>query len=83
MCFFFKLGLFDSNIAIPKFHTGEGNASLLQCSCLENPMGRGAWQAAVPGVAGVGHDCTTRLPPQSFTDLVFSILGPYVSHMSL
>ena len=56
MCFFFKLGLFDSNIAIPKFHTGEGNATLLQCSCLENPMGRGAWQAAVPGVAGVGHN---------------------------
>ena len=25
---------------------GEGNGNPLQYSCLENPMGRGAWQAA-------------------------------------
>ena len=30
---------------------GEGNGNLLQYSCLENPMDRGAWQAAVHGVA--------------------------------
>ena len=30
---------------------GEGNSSPLQCSCLENPMDRGAWQATVHGVA--------------------------------
>ena len=29
----------------------EGNGNPLQCSCLENPMGRGAWWAAVHGVA--------------------------------
>ena len=29
----------------------EGNGNPLQYSCLENPMGRGAWWAAVPGVA--------------------------------
>ena len=29
---------------------GEGNGSPLQNSCLENPMGRGAWWAAVHGV---------------------------------
>ena len=29
----------------------EGNGSPLQYSCLENPMDRGAWQAAVHGVA--------------------------------
>ena len=28
---------------------GEGNGSSLQYSCLENPMDRGAWQAAVQG----------------------------------
>ena len=28
----------------------------LQYSCLENPMDGGAWQAAVHGVARVGHD---------------------------
>ena len=30
---------------------GGGNGSTLQCSCLENPVDRGAWQAAVHGVA--------------------------------
>ena len=32
--------------------TGEGGGTPLQCSCLENPMGGGAWWAAVHGVAG-------------------------------
>ena len=30
---------------------GEGNGKLLQYSCLENPMDRGAWQAIVHVVA--------------------------------
>ena len=30
---------------------GEGNGHPLQDSCLENSMGRGAWQATVHGVA--------------------------------
>ena len=30
---------------------GEGNGNPLQYSCLENPMGRGAWQAIVYGAA--------------------------------
>ena len=30
---------------------GAGNGYPLQYSCLENPMGRGAWQATVQGVA--------------------------------
>ena len=38
----FKLALLTS---------GEGNGTPLQYSCLENPMDRGAWQAAVHGVA--------------------------------
>ena len=28
-------------------YSGEGNGNPLQYSCLENPMGRGAWQATV------------------------------------
>ena len=32
-------------------YIGEGNGNLLQCSCLENPRDRGAWWAAVYGVA--------------------------------
>ena len=31
-------------------YPGEGNGSPLQYSCLENPMDRGAWWAAVHGV---------------------------------
>ena len=30
---------------------GEGNDNPLQYSCLENPMGRGAWWATVHGLA--------------------------------
>jgi len=30
---------------------GERNGNLLQYSCLENPMDRGAWWATVHGVA--------------------------------
>ena len=30
---------------------GGERGNPLQCSCLENPMDRGAWRAAVPGVA--------------------------------
>ena len=35
----------------PKLTNGEGNGTPLQYSCLENPMDRGAWWAAVHGVA--------------------------------
>ena len=34
---------------------GEGNGYLLQYSCLENSMDRGAWRATVHGVA-VRHE---------------------------
>ena len=30
---------------------GEGNGNTLQCSCLGNPMDRGAWRAIVYGLA--------------------------------
>ena len=39
---------------------GEGNGNPLQCSCLENPMDRGAWQATVHGVAKVRQDLVTK-----------------------
>ena len=42
---------------------GEGNGNPLQYSCLENPMDRGAWWATAHGVARVGHDLATKLPP--------------------
>ena len=49
-------------------HIGEGNGNLLQYYCLENPMDRGAWQAAVYGVA----KSRTRL--SDFTPLHFTSL---------
>ena len=42
---------------------GEGNGTPLQYSCLENPMDRGAWWAAVHGVA----KSRTRLGDFTFT----------------
>ena len=40
------LGLIPGSGIVP----GEGNGYPLQYSCLENPMDRGVWQAAVHGV---------------------------------
>ena len=34
---------------------GEGNGNPFQCSCLGNPMDRGAWQAMFMGSQRVGH----------------------------
>ena len=42
---------------------GEGNGTLLQSSCLENPMDGGAWEAAVHGVT----KSQTRLSDFTFT----------------
>ena len=42
---------------------GEGNGTSLQYSCLEDPMDRGAWLAAVHGVTESG----TRLSDFTFT----------------
>ena len=51
---------------------GEGNGYPLQCSCLENPMDRGAWQATVHGVARVGHNLVTQPPPPIIVTSCFS-----------
>ena len=39
------------NLALSMSIIGEGDGTALQYSCLENPMDRGAWWAAVRGVA--------------------------------
>ena len=41
-------GYLQENVYI---YIGEGNGNPLQYSCLENPRDRGAWWAAVYGVA--------------------------------
>ena len=40
-----------TNFVKPLVDPWEGNGNPLHCSCMENPMDRGAWQAAVHGVA--------------------------------
>ena len=47
----------------PMVPNGEGSGTSLQYSCLENPMGGGAWWAAVYGVA----KSQTRLSDFTFT----------------
>ena len=42
---------------------GVGNGNLPQYSCLENLMDRGAGWATVHGVARVGYDLVTEVPP--------------------
>ena len=39
---------------------GGGHGSLLQCSCLESPLDRGAWHVTVHGPQRVRHDLMTR-----------------------
>ena len=48
------------------FFFGEGSGTLLQYSCLENPMDRGAWWAAVHGVA----QSRTRLKQLSSSSMI-------------
>ena len=50
-------------ICTASIRNGEGNGTPLQYSCLENPMDRGAWWAAVHGVA----KSRTRLSDFTFT----------------
>ena len=39
------------NINNLRYADGEGNGNSLQYSCLENPRDRGAWWAAIYGIA--------------------------------
>jgi len=57
---------------------GEGNGNPLQCSCLENPRDRGAWWAAVYGVAQSRtrlRDWTTRV---MLNNLVFGLFHEHL-----
>ena len=62
--FFLKHALIkQDNLTTTSSKYGEGNGTRLQYSCLENPMDRGAWKAAVHGVA----EGWTRLSDFTFT----------------
>ena len=46
--YFFCINIYALYIYIYMLPPGEGNGSPLQCSCLENPMDRGAWRGYSP-----------------------------------
>ena len=58
---------------------GEDNGTPLQYSCLENPMDRGAWQAAVHGVA----KNQTRLSDFPFTFHIHALEKEMATHSSV
>ena len=58
---------------------GEGNGTPLQYSCLENPMDRGAWWAAVHGVA----KRRTRLSDFTFTFHSHALEKEMATHSSV
>ena len=58
---------------------GEGNGTPLQCSCLENPMDRGAWWASVHGIA----ESWTRLSDFTFAFHFPSLEKEMATHSSV
>ena len=60
------------------FHP-KGNGTPLQYSCLENPMDRGAWWAAVHGVA----KSRTRLSDITFTFYFHALEKEMATHSSV
>ena len=58
---------------------GEGNGSPLQYSCLENPMDRGAWWAAVHGVP----TSWTQLSDFTFTFPFHALEKEMATHSSI
>ena len=60
-------------------YTGEGNGIPLQYSCLENPMDRGAWWAAVHGVA----KSQTQLSDFPFTFHLHALEKEMATHSSV
>ena len=43
---------------------GGGNGNLLQYSCMENSVDRGAWRATVQGLQRLGHNLVTKQQQQ-------------------
>ena len=59
--------------------SGESNGNSLQYSCLENPMDRGAWWAAVHGVI----KSRTRLSDFTFTFYFHALEKDMATHSSV
>ena len=67
-----------NNLSLVQVSSGEGNGTPLQYSCLENPMDRGAWWAAVHGVA----KSQTRLSDFTFTFHFHALEKDMATHSS-
>ena len=68
-----------SHLLLVMVYNGEGNGTPLQYSCLENPMDRGAWWAAVHGVA----EGRTRLSDFTFTFHFHALEKEMATHSSV
>ena len=64
---------------ISQYCHGEGNGKPLQSSCLENPTDRGAWWAAVHGVA----QSRTQLSDFTFTFHFHALEKEMATHSSV
>ena len=74
MCWYLGVELLSYRLGIR-----EGNGTLLQYSCLENPMDGGAWWAAVHGVA----EGQTRLSDFTFTFHFHALEKEMATHSSV
>src|SRR5574341_351477 len=68
-----------SSISESERSPGGGNGNLLQYSCLENPMDRGAWWAVVHGVT----KSRTRLSDFTFTFYFPALEKEMATHSSV
>ena len=77
----FKIKMHILNLPFKSFiiGVGEGDGTPLQYSCLENPMDRGAWQAALHGVA----KSRTQLSDFTFTFHFHALEKEMATHSSV
>ena len=83
-CFFYTLCHSPSpskkgNMGALLCYFGEGNGTPLQYSCLENPMDKGAWKAAVHGV----DEGRTQLSDFTFTFHFHALEKEMTTHSSV
>ena len=74
-----RLSLSQCAILLPKLFQQRRQCTLLQYSCLENPMDGGAWKAAVHGVT----EGQTRLSDFTFTFHFHALEKEMATHSSV
>ena len=79
LSFLYNRLLFVIYFIYSSVYIGEGSGTPLQYSCLENPMDRGAWWAAVHGVT----ESWTRLSDFTFTFHLNALEKEMATHSSV